>query len=216
MAELKGQALRAAVARLRAYLAEGKSHEQCAEALGLTWGEYEKLVEKFYAIESEEVRSKPTERVYVDYCLEQRQNIADLTTLLTKFSDSNQHGAMVGAIRARSDILDKMIAKGQEFGFIAKKPEAKIIAGIMVSDLSDQDLRRHITGELANLGGLLDRFGKSPETAATILDVSAGPTHLPTPKEKAKALGPGEKGGIKRSKNKVHRGRRVTKEKAGT
>jgi len=157
------------------------------------------------------MRGRTTEEVYVDYTLKQTQNIKDLTRMLGAFEETKQHAAMVGAVRARSDILDKIIAKGQEFGFIEKKPETKVIAGVIVSQLSTHELRKAIAGELGQLEKLMSDFGDAP----SIVDIEPGPTHLATPKVKALsdgANGNGEavqKGVKNHARNRVHRGRKV-------
>lgn len=196
--------LRAAFTRLRVYFAEALEPEEIAAHMGFDWADYEDLVKKFYEHEAQTVRDKPTEQVYVEYCLAQAQNVSDLTKILGQFRKTSQHSAMVSAIRARSDIYDKMIARGQEFGFIEKKPEAKIIAGVLVNQLTDKDLRAAITGQLGHLDELMTKYGGG----SNIIDIDPGPSHLPTPKRKALPDGKKVKG---HARNRVHKGRRVVR-----
>lgn len=210
---------RAVCARLRSHLAEGKEHDEIAQLLGLTAAEFQELLKRFFESEADDLRGRTTEEVYVDYTLRQTQNIKDLTRMLGAFEESKQHSAMVGAVRARSDILDKIITKGQEFGFIEKKPETKIVAGMIVSQLSTPDLRRAISDELGNLDRLMSRFGDAPG----ILDIDIGPVHIATPKKKALAEGVKtevvqpemQKGAKKHARSRVHKGRKVLKVPAG-
>lgn len=199
--------LRHACAKVRSYLEDGKTHEDIAVLLGLDWADYETLVREYYEHESEDVRNKTTEQVYVDYVREQIRNIRDLTAILEQFKESKQHSAMVGAVRARSDIYDKIIDRGQQLGFIDKKPETKLIAGVIVAQLSNKELRAAITEELGHLDSLVARYGDGQN----LRDRTPGPIHLPTPKQKAVAP-PGEKP-VRRARNKVHGGRRVVKER---
>lgn len=199
--------LRATFAKLRVYLTEGYEAEEIAGLMGFSWEDYEELLHEFYKYETTVIQDRTTEQVYVDYCLAQMQNIADLTKVFESFKTTKQHSAMVAAIKARSDIHDKIIARGQEFGFIEKKPEAKFVAGVLVAQLTDKDLRKAITDQVAHLDSLMSQFGGGE----SIIDIDPGPSHLATPKQKALPDGQRVKG---HARNTVHKGRRVVKEKA--
>lgn len=216
---LTGEQLRASCAKLRSLLASGEHDDetQVAAKMGLSWADYEQLKKKLYDFETDALRARPTEAVYVDYVIAQTRNIKDLTDLYGTLKSSKQGSAAVGAIRARSDIYDKIIKTGQEFGFIERKPEAKIIAGVIVSQLTNIELRKAITGELSDLQRLMGMYGDE----STIIDIEPGQIHqdleppkaLPAPKQKAKAAA-APAGKIKGHKrNKVHGGRRVVKSK---
>lgn len=206
---LRGPQFRAMCAKLRVYLTEFDDHDDIAVEMGLSWADFEKLLEKYYAAEVESLREQSTERVYIDYVQNQRQNIADLTKLLGAFDETKQHSAMVNAVKARADILDKIIAKGQEFGFIDKKPEAKIVAGVVVDKLSTNELRSAITGELQHLDKLMTKFGGGE--VPPIIDVEPGQIHKETPRTKVLEGPAMQKKRL--PSNKVHKGRRVVKPK---
>jgi hypothetical protein len=182
--KLHGTELRAACAKVRAYKIDGKTDEEIAELLGLPWPDYEALARKFYDQESQDIRERSTEAVYVDYVLDQGQNIRDLTGILSTFKETKQHSAMVGAIRARSEIQDKIISRGQEFGFIEKRPDTKlVVGGIAVMQMSDKELRSAVTEELQHLSSLQHMFGGALESP--IIDVEVGELHQDTPKQKS-------------------------------
>lgn len=205
---IKGEKLRAACAKLRAYLAAGDSDHEICEKMGLSWGDYEELKGKMMAFESAKVVTQSSEQVYVEYLMNQEKNIHALSTMIDSFQDSRQHAAMVGAVKARADIYDKMIKTGQEFGFIEKMPErTEIVAGVMVRDLSEQDLRAHITSALSSLDTMQKKYGDS----SNIIDLDPGQTHFPDPKPQKKALAAGGK--TNHRSQPVHKGRRVVKEK---
>ncbi len=198
--------LRHTCAKVRSYLEDGKTHEEICRLLGWEWSRYEELVKEYYAQESEDVRNRTSEQLYVDYVREQTRNIRDLTSILEQFQESKQHSAMVGAVRARSDIYDKIIDRGQQFGLIDKKPETKLVAGMFVAQLTNKDLRTAITEELGHLNSLMSRYGDGKN----LQDVDPGPLHLSTPKQKA-APAPKTQP-ARHARNRVHGGRRVVKE----
>ena len=67
---------------------------------------------------------------------------------------------MVGAIRLRADITDKLITTGQTLGIIEKEPDTKvIIAGVNVSDMKDKELKRGVIKAVNGMRKLLERYG---------------------------------------------------------
>jgi hypothetical protein len=105
--------------------------------------------------------------------IDQMKNLKDLDGMIESFKTTKQYNAMVGAVRARSEILDKLIEKGQEFGLVHKMPDRKeIVAGILVADLTNKELKQMITAELSNLNGMMKRYGDK-----TIMDMDPGVLH---------------------------------------
>jgi hypothetical protein len=211
-----GQELRGTCAKLRVALEQGKTHEEIAEEMALPWADFLELLSKFYALDAEDIRGKTTEQVYTDYVLAQGRNIRDLTLIIGEYRGEKNANALVGAIRARSDIFDKIFERGQELGFIAKRPETKLVAGLVVHQLSDAELRDKIVGELGALENLMGKYGtsdgKALDAVPGIIDVSTGPIHRPAPKQKALPEEVDPKPARGGAKNKVHGGRRVVKE----
>ena len=202
-----------AVARLLVLLGKGKDDVEIREELGLEQEELDDLKKKMYEIEGDRIRGRSIEETFIDYVNGQRACVAQLDDIAESFS-GGQLSAKVGAIRARSDILDKIVKFGQDIGLIDKRPEeSRILAGVMVGDMSNKQLRGMITSELAGLDKMVKAFGEGDIFAA-----KPGQLHydLPPPLE-LKSANPKEKPKSKTNKaktNKVHGGRRVVKKKA--
>lgn len=205
--------------RLRAWKEIGESDEACAQHLGLDSADYEQLLGKFHDFEAAQIRGRSTEETYVLYVQEQRRCIHDLDEVLEMFMSggSRQHSAAVGAIRARSEIVDKIITRGQEFGIIDRKPQTVAVGGSIVHRMDDDQLRAAIEKELTGLHSVASRFGDVTE-AQDFIDLDAGPMHRVGPKQKAL---PSEtkpkraKKGAGTKKNNVHGGRRRVREPVG-
>jgi hypothetical protein len=208
---LRPEQMRATLAQLRAYLAAGDSETLIAEKMGLSWEDYEALKKELYASEEDRLHRRSTGQVYVDYVIAQEQNIKDLSTMIEKFDVTKQYNAMVGAVRARSEILDKIVERGQEFGFIEKRPEVKMILGVPVGQLSDKQLRETIQSELKAIGAMQQKYGES----VNIVDIDPGDVHtevraLPEPADEEALAPPVPAGKVKRhARAKIHGGRRV-------
>jgi len=205
--------LQVALEKLFSLLGEGMADEDARHAMGLNQTDFAELREKMFKHKAQELKDRPTEHAYVEYLIAQRANLADLTHMIENFKSTKQYNAMVGAVRARSDILNNLIAKGQEFGLLEKRPEEKrIIAGVMIAQLSNKQLTSLVTRELGQLNKLVEKFGDGED----ILDVDAGSVYKTPPGTRVKHLAPPAGGAVKpvTKRAKVNKGRgRIVKRK---
>ncbi len=87
--------------------------------------------------------------VYTDYILKVRQLIRELDNVIIKFRNRGQYTALVAAIKTKSELYDKVIKLGQDFGFIEKKvAEMKVSAEVAFTTKSEADVRKEIEAEL--------------------------------------------------------------------
>lgn len=180
-------------------LGEGKDEGEVAKSVGVgaeEWGQFRKRCFEWAA---DEVREKSTGEVFVEYMLNQKRCISDLEGMAERFGSARHYSALVGSVKARSDIYDKVIKMGQDLGLLERRPERKeIVAGVLVAKMDDQQLRDVILGELRNLDELMGV-------------VRGGLMELPEPVLHREAGARGH-----RSKaNRVIGGRRVMKRKLG-
>lgn len=118
-------------------------------------------------------RAKPREHVYVEYCIEQDNTLRALNTLVEGLDAKKQYNAVVGALRLRSEIIDKKINKGFEFGVIKKEPDRKeILGGFVLADLSNSDLRKGIADITHHTHDLISKYGDGD-----ILSLTPGELH---------------------------------------
>jgi hypothetical protein len=154
-------------------LLEGNTDKEIIELTGLEADAYKQLRQRLVEEKAAELTAKPAEHVYVEYVIWQSQGIVDLTKMMDQFRKTKQYNAMVGAVRVRAELYDKLIAKGQEFGVFKKTPERReILGGFVLADLSSDKLRTMVTGALSDLDKLMKRYGE-----ADIIDIGGGPTH---------------------------------------
>jgi len=216
--KLTKEQMREAVLQVYGLLCSGEDESDILDDMGLTATEYESLKVAMFEVKTDEVRSKPIEHVYVEYMIDQLRNISALDDIIANYRKTKQATALVGAIRARSEIRDKLITRGQEFGLIKKVPNRnEMVAGLVIANLTNKELKKEITGALGGLNEMISKYGESD-----IIDVTPGNTHrgrgIPEAvlnPETDVAVEEKESGKKKRSKrrDKVRKGRRVVKRK---
>ena len=162
-----------AVQSIYSMMVEGGTDEENAAVMGLEAEEYQQLKAAMFDAKADEVRSRPTEHTYVQYMIDQAQNIRDLTNMIADFKSSKQYNAMVGAVKVRSEIYDKLIKFGQDFGLIHKEAKkGELLVGHLIADMTNKQLKSAITAELSMLNGLVKKYGDQ-----NIMDMDPGSLH---------------------------------------
>lgn len=196
------------------YLEEGKTEVWIIDKLGLGTAEFQELKRLGLEAQIDAVKSKTSEEVYAEFLLQQSSCIRELTGLARDAYHKKDIKALVSAVKVRSDIYDKVIKMGQTLGVIEERPKrTEMMVGMVIADLSDEDLRTQIVGELSGLKQLQEQFDFKD-----ILEVKPGRLHrklpaLPRGREPKTPLQANMSRGKRQRSvaNKVHRGRRVVK-----
>lgn len=151
------------VAEVRRRLVEGDSDLAIQEDLSLSRSEYRRIKGLMYDAAVDGFAGKSAEEQFVDFTIEQEKCIKELDKMIDHFSTTKQHNAMVGAIRAKSQILSDIHRTGVKMGVV--KQEASYdreVAGVRISELSNDELRTTIAEGFRDLKGVIDRFGDKP------------------------------------------------------
>jgi len=205
-AKLTGKDLRMALARLRGAMVEGLNDDEIAERVGIAWEEVAELKRKLLDAEAEAARAEPTEHTYARYVLDQRQCIKELDTIIDDYEKEKNVSAIVGAVRAKSDILDRVLKSGQELGLVRKRAAAGgLAAGEAVKKLNSSQFRQYIVNEMKVFQTLVVRHGDG-----SLLDLDPGPLHVPekVAKQPVARARP-------HARTKVYGGRRVLRDGEG-
>jgi len=206
--QLRGKALRSAYAKLHSLLIQGWTDEEIAEEIGIQFSDYEILKTKFFDKQSEITREKTTEHTYVQYMIEQKACIADLDNLIAEYDTSKNQSAYVGAIKAKSDILDKIIKMGQELGLVERNSDSgRLVAGQAIVNLTNVELKQFVLGEIQAVNEMHLRYGDQ-----SIDQIDSGPIYKPLPKAPISKLDTGNKT-KRKPPSKNSGGRRVVRSK---
>lgn len=184
ISNLSDRALEKAFSVLKRLKEQGIAEPIIAKRMGVTLKELDELKMQLIDSEAKKLHETAPENTYLEYVFSQKKNINDLTTIIDRHMTSTlpPNTAIVTAIKTRSDILSRIIEKGQEFGFIEKKPERReIIAGITVTHMSDEELRSAVLDKLTSMGNMLSKYG--PGAIEDVIDVDPGPVYKAIPRE---------------------------------
>lgn len=115
-------------------------------------------------VQEEEIRlwgSQRPEYLFAEYREQQGLLIEELADVARIMSKTGQYQAMVSALKARSDILDRIIKTGQDLGVVPKRPqEVNVNSTTRNLSLSVQEVRFKLQEECGELRDLLEGEGK--------------------------------------------------------
>lgn len=118
-------------------------------------------------VQEEEVRlwgSQRPEYLFAEYREQQYLMIEELADVARTMAKTGQHQAMVSALKARSDILDRVIKTGQDLGVIPKRPQ-EVNVRSEVKSLSAQEVRIRLMDECGELREYLEGSSKPRQVA---------------------------------------------------
>jgi hypothetical protein len=177
MASLTRNELLELAATIYDRMVAGDSEADIMSAYGLDEVTFTKARRIMLDVRAQEARTKPREHVYVEYCMAQQRNILDLDVFIKELDAKNQYNAVVGAIRLRSDLIDRIVQRGMEFGIIRKEPERKeLVAGLFISDMNSGELKKAILDQIQQMNDMISRFGDGD-----ILSLDPGGLHYGDP-----------------------------------
>lgn len=168
-----------AAATIMEMMVAGESDDSIMAVLGMDAETFYEAKKFMLESKAAEHRTKPREHVYVEYVLDQKGNIRLVDNMLTKLDAPTAGGKMhynafVGAVRLRSDIMDRIMDRGFDLGILRKSSggQAEVVGGFKVAGLTDDDLRKEIAALTKSTSDLVEMHSEGD-----LLSVDAGPTH---------------------------------------
>lgn len=172
--------LAAAAEELFNELIKGDDPEDVADVMGWDDQVFEAVKREMLSSKIEELRTMSPEAVYVEYVIAQRRNIKDLDSLVRNLDDKKQYNAVIGALRLRSDITDKMLDRRFQLGLTKRQDAASSLGQgnsfTFVSNIEAMtapQLRTAITDQMSELQGMMKKFGDSKN----LLELPVGQLH---------------------------------------
>lgn len=145
---------------IKSKLSEGISDLQISEELDLTARKYNHLKRLMYDWEIEDLQSKTPEEHFIDYRIKQDQTIRNLDIMCQNFEESKNYNALIGAVRLKTEVMEKVWKMGREIGIIKSSPDwDKRVAGELVSQLDSKAIRSKVVTEVRKLYDKISKFG---------------------------------------------------------
>ncbi len=153
---------------------DGATEDEIIKDLGVSAEDFASAKNVLLETKGEqEERMSPRAR-FARYLIEQERNIVDLNDLVNNLNSKSQYSAIIGAIRMRAEIADKVIATGQTLGLITKEPDKKLLlGGLALADMKEKDLRQGVLDAIGGLGKMLTKY----QGDTNIRALAPGPLH---------------------------------------
>lgn len=149
-------------AELRAGMALGESEVQLMDRLSVGAGDLRWLKSQLMQDELAEVINDSPAEVWLKYRMRMDGIIGDLDAVIEKGKSGKVGGSLnaaVGAIKAKAQIVDKVLERGQDLGVIHREPEKSVtIGGVAVTDLREGELEELVVEKREALALLLERY----------------------------------------------------------
>lgn len=137
---------------LRGFLAGGWADEEIADETGWDIDRIRSLKEKIEEEDQGRFLGKRSEDQFSQYTTFMLGCIRELDGMIRKLEGMKQGNAMVNAVRFKADLFDRIIAFGQQLGFIYKAPETK---RYVISGMGDHELEQMTRDKVNKLNQLM-------------------------------------------------------------
>lgn len=161
------------IANVQARLAGDESVPDVARAEGLTVDDVLAIRSAILDDHRAAYCSRPDDEVYVEFLSRSRANVAQLDEVIPELREHNQGVAVVGAIKAKQAILERVLEIGQSMGFVKRVPRRHEIA-VLTANLSSHELREAALAEVQRIQALV-------ASDQDLLDVTEPAAALPAP-----------------------------------
>jgi len=156
----KQDRIRAALDLLAIFMSKGYSDMKISSEMDLETSEISQLKGiLLHEVGDMDFKDNP-HRAYLSYKLRQEGIIKELEMLSHRLKNEGQPNAELGSIRARSDIIDKIMKSGQELGVIPREPKKhQILGGIAITEMTPDDLYKMLNDNSKRMTRLQSRYG---------------------------------------------------------
>ena len=129
---------RIALRYVRVYLAEGLNKNEIINKIGLTSAQYDKMEQELLEVEGGRYASMGAAHRYYLYILRQELSLRYLDLFI---KENYNDKSMIGAVKAKSGIMNDIIQTGQNLGVVDKRAkELRVLGDINLAVLPTEEL----------------------------------------------------------------------------
>ena len=129
------------MAVVQTHIGMGHNDLKIMEALDCTPSELRNLKEKLLKTETQALHNRTAEETFLDYKWRMMAVVDSLETISASASKARQFNAAMGAQKAKAQVIDTIMTRGQDMGLInraAKRTE--VVGGMVVAHLDGAEL----------------------------------------------------------------------------
>lgn len=130
---------------VRALIADRHDPDSIAIILDIPVANARRLYNDVLKEETETLVNRDAGEVYAEYRMRMLQCAADLDHVRR---DTEVAAVKVGAVKAKANIFDRVIDKGQELGVVESAPGKLMVGTVDLSGATDDEIRRRVFGEV--------------------------------------------------------------------
>jgi hypothetical protein len=163
--------LKQAMVYMRAFLAEGLSREEIKSRLGVDDKMYDEIEILLLEMEGAKFTSMGTAHRYYIYMLRQEQFIRELDQFTRiHMEDDPRKSGVVGAIKAKAQLVENMMKMGQELGIISKRAkEIRVLGEINLVALPNEEIQQLYEERMAFFQNVMQGTPELPPAYNSIL-----------------------------------------------
>jgi hypothetical protein len=160
------------LARVRAMTAAGASDFDICADLDVAPSELKGLKSEMLAQEALLIVGRPVEDIFTEYKLRMDNVCHDLDAVKDGATASGQYTAAMGALKAKANIIDKVIDRGQDMGLIARAAQRHEVAGgVAVAHLTDGELMLRLREINAQINTFESLYGEGDIQDVAVPDI---------------------------------------------
>lgn len=150
--------------QLRGLLSSGADDDTCAETLDIRVDEVRFYKDEILREELASFGDADPHMVFAKYKIRMEGAIGAIDEVIeeARYSRANTSGTVVvNAARAKADIIDKIVTRGQDLGVIHREAtKSLVLGGISVVDMSVSQLRGFLAERMKQLGDMIGTHGQ--------------------------------------------------------
>lgn len=168
---LRDRWIRNASTYMRAFLAEGLSREEIKDRLGVDDKIYDEVEMLLLETEGSKFTNMGTAHRFFIYMLRQEQFVRELDQFTRlHMGDDPRKSGVVGAIKAKAQLVENVMKMGQELGIISKRAkEIRVLGEINLVTLPNEEIQQLYEERMAFFSNVMQGTPALPPAYSNIL-----------------------------------------------
>lgn len=158
--------VRECLATVRAMMSFGWDEDTMCVEFGVTAAKLAQYRRTILSKEQATLSHRPAEELFIEYRLMAMEDVLELDDIARKAAKAKNWAAATTARRARSQIIDQIMNRGQDMGVIPRAAKRhEVVGGLVLAQLSERELLHQIEAQAVETQALIRKFGGAKFTS---------------------------------------------------